>query len=156
MYRPAHESKEKQWAQKLETRQTYRGDRSVHRTLWTAGRNLETRKRRFVKRLRGLRPWRPQLRLLMPNLCRGRGTRRGFRLGTAESARHNRTCARCSTEITMYTNNTQTDDSRRGAFAGKGDATRRCATPNACCASTPTLRREDAVHFRAESIRSLP
>jgi len=82
VYRPAHESKEKQWAQKLETRQTYRGDRSLHRTLWTAGRNLETRKRRFVKRLRGLRPWRPQLRLLMPNLCRGRGTRRGFRLGT--------------------------------------------------------------------------
>jgi hypothetical protein len=82
----------------------------------------------------------------------------GLRLSTnrAEIARRNRMFAHCSTEITMYTNNAQTDDSRRGAFAGKGDATRRYATPNACCASTPTLRREDAVHFRAESIRSLP
>ena len=152
-----YESKEEQLAQKLETRQVCRGARIVHRLLWTADRYLARHKnvvssKDCVDYDHGDRNCACLCRICVAVAALDVGS--GWAL--AKSARHNRTCARCSTEITMYTNNTQTDDSRRGAFAGKDDATRRYATPNACCASTPTLRREDAVHFRAESIRSLP
>ena len=157
MYRPAHESKEKQRAQKLETHQTYRGDHSVHRTLWMGGRYLARHKNVVSLKDRvdydhGDRNCACLCRIYVAVAALDVGSG----LALAESARRNRTCAHCSTEITMYTNNTQTDYSRRGAFAGNDDATRRYATPNACRTSTPTLRRDDAVHFRAESIRSLP
>jgi hypothetical protein len=157
--RQIRNGKEEQWAQKLD--EVYRGS-ILHSMLWTPGRALAKHKKRrsFVKKT----AWATTMAASMtPCHCRtfmsqSWHSKWGPSLGKklAQSARHNRVYAHCSKEIRMYTNNTRTDASRRRAFAGKDDAGRRYATPKACCTSTPTLRREDAVHFRAESIRSLP